>query len=125
VANQSLGRAGGVFNASGSLTVADSILWGNGRLNGESYDELAQVSGDAQPALHYCCIQNWTGALGGAGNFAQDPLFMDAAGPDQIPGTLDDDLRLQAGSGCIDAGDNAALPAEIATDQQGNPRQSR
>jgi uncharacterized repeat protein (TIGR02543 family) len=121
-ANQSLGRAGGVFNASGSMTVANSILWGNGRIGGESYDELAQVSGDSQPALHYCCIQNWTGALGGEGNFGRDPLFVDPAGLDKLPGTSDDDLRLQAGSRCIDAGDNAVLPAEITTDQQGHPR---
>jgi uncharacterized repeat protein (TIGR02543 family) len=122
VANQSLGRAGGVFNASGNMTVANSILWGNARLAGESYDELAQVSGDPKPLLHCCCIQSWTGSLGGAGNFGRDPLFMDAAGPDKLPGTSDDDLRLQAGSRCIDAGDNVALPAEIVTDQQGHPR---
>jgi uncharacterized repeat protein (TIGR02543 family) len=121
-ANQSLGRAGGVFNASGSMTVANSILWGNARLAGESYDELAQVSGDAPPLLHHCCVQNWTGSLGGEGNFGRDPLFLDAAGPDKIPGTSDDDLRLQGGSRCIDAGDIAALPTAITTDRQGNPR---
>jgi uncharacterized repeat protein (TIGR02543 family) len=121
-ANQSLGRAGGVFNASGSMTVANCILWGNGRLGGESYDEPAQVSGDTQPALHYCCVQDWTGALGGEGNFARDPLFVNAAGLDKLPGTPDDDLRPRTGSSCIDAGDNTALPAEITTDQQGNPR---
>jgi len=41
-----------------------------------------------------------------------DPQFMDADGPDDVIGTLDDDLRLQPGSPAINAGDNAALPAD-------------
>ena len=43
------------------------------------------------------------------GNSSADPLFLDADGLDNIPGTEDDDLRLQSGSPAIDAGDNAAL----------------
>ncbi|MFC1738683.1 hypothetical protein ACFL1G_06510 [Planctomycetota bacterium] len=37
---------------------------------------------------------------------------MDADGPDDIPGTEDDNLRLMFGSPCIDAGDNSAVPAD-------------
>jgi hypothetical protein len=47
----------------------------------------------------------------GLGNISKDPRFVDADGLDNIFGTEDDDLRLQAGSPCIDAGDN-----EVDTD---------
>ncbi len=42
------------------------------------------------------------------------PLFVDPFGPDGIPGTEDDDLRLSAGSSCIDAAFNNAVPADVA-----------
>ncbi len=45
----------------------------------------------------------------GPGNIDADPLFVDADGPDNIFGTIDDDLRLQQYSPCIDAGDNGAV----------------
>ena len=53
-----------------------------------------------------------TGALGGVGNVGGDPLFVDPIGPDTLPGTEDDDLRLQSGSPCIDAADNTAVPPD-------------
>ncbi|MEN6337267.1 MAG: choice-of-anchor Q domain-containing protein, partial [Phycisphaerales bacterium] len=121
-ANQGLWRGGGVFNASGSLTIANSIFWDNGRQFKSSYDEWAQVSGDVQPAVAYCCIQGWTGSFGGDGSFGDDPLFVRATGPDAVAGTSDDDLRISNGSPCIDAGNALAVPSEIATDLEGKPR---
>jgi hypothetical protein len=53
------------------------------------------------------------GGWDGEGNIDADPLFVDAA---------IGDLRLQAGSPAIDAGDQALLPAGITTDLDGNPR---
>ena len=41
------------------------------------------------------------------------PGFRDPAGADEVVGTADDDLGLKAGSSCIDAGDNTAVPADI------------
>ena len=56
------------------------------------------------------------GGLPGAGNIDADPQFFDADGPDDILGTLDDDLRLYTTfrhpSPAIDQGDNSALPAD-------------
>jgi hypothetical protein len=121
-ANQGLWRGGGLFNESGAAAVANCILWANGRMNGGMYDDLAQVSGEVKPALDHCCVQGWTGSLGGPGNFGAEPLFVDADGPDDVAGTPDDDLRLQAGTRCIDGGNNGAVPADVTTDQQGNPR---
>jgi predicted outer membrane repeat protein len=63
------------------------------------------------------CTLNW-----GSGNISSDPLFMDADGADNIFGTQDDNLRLLHGSGCLDTGDNSAVPPTLLTDLDGNPR---
>lgn len=49
-------------------------------------------------------------------------MFRDADGQDDIVGTEDDNLRLSAGSPCIDAGDNNEVPSGVTTDLDGNPR---
>ena len=49
----------------------------------------------------------------GDGNIDMGPGFRDPAGADEVVGTADDDLGLKAGSSCIDAGDNTAVPADI------------
>ena len=51
-----------------------------------------------------------------------DPSFVDADGPDDGIGTQDDNIRLLAGSPCIDTADNSAVPAGILTDLDGNDR---
>ena len=59
-----------------------------------------------------CCVQGWSGALGGSGNFGLNPRFRNAAGPDGAVGTEDDDLRVRSSSPVIDRGDNALLPPD-------------
>jgi hypothetical protein len=106
---------GALYDFEGTDTrLENSIVWGN---------VPAELSGIAVRA-EYCCIQ---GGYPGPGNIAADPLFERAPspGPDGAWGTDDDacgDLRLRAGSPCIDAGDNFAVPAGITTDLWGNPR---
>lgn len=96
-----------------SPTLTNCILWG---------DTPDEISEDEESALviTYSDVQGgWTGE----GNIDEAPLFMDADG------------RLSAGSSCIDAGDNSALPADTADldsdgdttepiplDLDGNPR---
>jgi hypothetical protein len=121
-ANQGMWRGGGVFNARGSLSVANCILWGNGRQFRSTYDEWAQASSDSELMIDCCCVQGWTGSMGGQSCLGGDPLFVNAAGADGTVGTLDDDLRLRDGSPCIDAGDAAAVPAGVSMDLQGRPR---
>lgn len=68
-----------------STTVVSSILWSGG-------DEIT-TAGGATVMVTYSAV---TGSWPGTGNIADDPLL--------------DDLRLQAGSPCINAGDPAAEP---------------
>jgi len=95
---------GGAVLDDGSLILTNCILWGNGG---------TQMSGNGAPsaAVTYSCVQGtvWPGT----GNISTNPLFVDATAGD---------LRLQAGSPCIDAGDNAAVPIGILTDLDGHPR---
>jgi len=44
----------------------------------------------------------------------QVPAFVDPLGPDGIPGTLDDDLRISACAPGVDLGDDASLPPDTA-----------
>jgi predicted outer membrane repeat protein len=111
------GLGGGVEGVFGSFT--NCIFWDN--LDSEGDGESAQIRG-GNPIVNFSCVDGLTGDLGGAGNIGGDPLFADADGPDDQPGTPDDDLRLLAGSPCIDAGDNTAVPEGIDSDLLGQPR---
>jgi predicted outer membrane repeat protein len=73
------------------------------------------VDGDAMPVVRYCLVE---GGYDGVGNIDADPLFVrsPSVGPDGLWGTGDDDygnLRLQAGSPAIDAGDNEAVALDL------------
>ncbi|MEP0841536.1 MAG: hypothetical protein HRF43_02350 [Phycisphaerae bacterium] len=106
----------GVISLVGGIgAIENSIVWGN---TGTGSGTVTQVSAYFPPT--YSCIQNWTG--GGVGNITNDPRFVDPDGADDIPGNADDDFRLQAGSSCIDAGRNLALPPGFLTDLAGWPR---
>jgi len=114
-------RAGGMLNwHTSSPVVTNCVFWGNSTFDGTT-DEAAQLNYGA-PVVNYCCVQGWTGALGGTGNFGDDPLFVESLGADNIPGTKDDNPRLLAGSPSLDAGDNLAVPPSLLTDLDGNPR---
>jgi putative hemolysin len=87
--------------------LTNCILWDNG-----GSDESSQIRGQTS-TVNYCCIQGWTGDLGGIGNMSADPCFTD-------PYSGDLHVKSQAGrwdpksqtcvkddvtSPCIDTGD--------------------
>jgi hypothetical protein len=94
------------------FSVTNCIVWGN---------EPPQVCFDLDIiTVNYSNIEG--GWHEGEGNLNADPLFADPLGPDGLPGTDDDDLRLRAGSPCIDAGDNTAVPPDLLDlDEDGDP----
>jgi hypothetical protein len=101
--NTASASGGGMNTALGDPVVINCIFWGNSDNGG--MDESAQIhiiSGTT--TVNYSDVQGgWSGA--GSNNINADPLFVDADGADNTVGTVDDDLRLSAGSPCIDAAD--------------------
>jgi len=98
-------NSSGIDNTgSGTLTLGHNCVYGN-------------------TAYNYSGISDPTGT---DGNISTDPLFVrnPGPGPDGLWGTGDDDfgdLQLLSGSPCIDAGNNAEVPADAADlDGDGN-----
>jgi hypothetical protein len=101
----------GIICDNSQVTVVNTILWNN------SPFEIYLAGGSID--VSYSDVRNgWLGI----GNIDADPLFVDADGLDDIPGTGDDDLHLLPGSPCINAGDNSAITQSVTTDLDGNPR---
>ncbi len=93
---------GNAISAGAATTAVNCIVWGN---LGQA---IADISGGATVTF-----SDVEGGYPGAGNLDLDPLFVNAAAGD---------YRLGAGSPCIDAGNNTAVPAAITEDLDGNPR---
>jgi hypothetical protein len=102
-ANAAGRHGGGLLHAGGSATIANSILWN------DAGGEIHEMFGDV--VLSYCdVLGGWDGS--GEGNIDAEPMFFDS-------GT--GDYRLAAGSPCIDAADNAAVPPdEFDLDEDGD-----
>ena len=97
---------GGMFNGLYSSPImTNCIFWGNIAPNGP---QIYNYDSSSNPNITYSDIQ---GRYSGTGNIAAGPLFKALS-----------NLRLQAGSPCIDAGNNSAVPTGITTDLAGNPR---
>lgn len=99
----------------GFTTVANSIFWGNSTI-------ASQIAGPT--TVSYSGVQ---GGFGGTGNSDADPRFLRSPAPglDGIWGSTDDDygdLRLSAGSPCIDSGDGSVVPSMSSSDLEGEPR---
>ncbi len=84
------------------------IVWGNVAPAGTTEQQQIYEPDDLANA-QYSCIQGLT-ALPGFHNHGLDPLFVNALGADGIAGTADDDVRLGAGSPCVDSSRNGVLP---------------
>jgi hypothetical protein len=122
LANEAAYRGAGLFASSSTLIVDGCILFDNRDRGG--FDESAQVDGtnDSIKTVDYSCVQGLTGSLGGTGNIASIPEFVDAAGLDGLIGTQDDDLRLAPNSPCIDSGPPNVAWAPGEADLAGHPR---
>jgi predicted outer membrane repeat protein len=99
-------RGGAIYNADDSRpTLRNSILWSDMAATSPEIFE-----GDTSTTnIRFSIVQ---GGWAGQGNSVADPHFADADGPDNLSGTLDDDLRLEPTSPAIDAGDSGTVPAD-------------
>ncbi len=98
------GNTIGFMSDPSELLMANCILWSD-----DDDGEILNDNGSAL-AITYTDVR---GGWPGTGNIDDDPMFADSE---------DGDVRLRAGSPCIDGGDNAAVPNGIRRDADGNPR---
>jgi hypothetical protein len=124
IAGNTASLGGGIYVVSGgSLTMANSVFWGNSDSAGTGTSGQIDSDGSATIAVNHTCVQdddpNDVNIYPGTGNIDDDPLFSrapDDGGDGWGVGDNDDygDLHLQCGSRCIDTGDDGALPDDVA-----------
>ena len=128
VSNFSNTNGGGISMVEGSLYAFNSIFWNNYGANGT--DEEAQASSYGEPLHNFAynsCVQgssgeSWNNQYGTWSVLNTEPRFVDLLGPDNIPGTGDEDYHLIATSPCIDAGTNFPYENETESDYDLNTR---
>jgi hypothetical protein len=103
IAGNSATSGGGVYCSASSPTLSNCIVWGNTAPEIYLNPEYPGI-----PTVTYCDVQ---GGWPGAGNIDVSPGFVSPQ-----------DFHLTAGSSCIDAGNNAAVPGGILTDLEGRLR---
>lgn len=130
--NHAGSSGGAIFFMHGLLSIENSVFWDNDSPNGPSISYFKQDSSQipCNVSVSYSDFQNGSASIfdrgGGCttswldGNIDIDPLLVDPDGADNIPGTIDDNLRLIQNSPCIDAGDNSSVTTIV--DIAGDPR---
>ena len=82
----------------------NTVMWGNTASQG---NEIFVNQGSASANYSIFDSSQSIGSISGSNNISNDPLFADADGADNVYGTADDDLTLQANSPAVDAGSTA------------------
>jgi hypothetical protein len=125
-------EGGAIFNE-GSVTVQNTILWGNSADDGGGEIHNDGDDGPADATLDHVIVEGGVGSVGGGGlkienvnggsvansdgNLDQDPLFAALADPDGQDNTLataDDGLNVSPASPAVDNGDATLLPNDEA-----------
>lgn len=101
---------GGIYCHKSTSIITNCILWDNSSRYGKL--EPSQLYA-VESKIDHSCIQSITTELALMGNIGIDPDFLNPKGYD---------FHLKAGSPCIDAGINDALPPDIDTDVDGTLR---
>lgn len=107
--NTAGGYGGGIaIQLSSEVYVYNSIAWYNTDNVYPTGDPREQISLGGNATVQYTCIQGWNAThFPGPGNLGADPQFVDADGPNNHFGGLDDNCRLLPTSPLIDRGNNA------------------
>ncbi|MCB9853527.1 MAG: hypothetical protein H6819_10560 [Phycisphaerales bacterium] len=109
--NHTDGNGGGIIAIASTITIRNSILWGNtdnGGANGDAGAQIYDESSDGPNTItmEYSCVQDGNPGDGsvyvGAGNIDVDPQFVGV-----------DDVHLSMTSPCLDAGDNTGVAPDV------------
>lgn len=119
-------NGGGFYNGSfisiftGRPRFDNCIMWDNTSLSGEPTTLQIESEPGAINTVNFSNIQGLPEDLGGVGNIETNPKFINADGLDDIPHTVDDNLRIKINSPCVESGVNDVVTED--TDIDGNPR---
>jgi len=104
---------GGIQNHANAIPeIRNCVMWNNTDNTGNT--ESAQIQSDRYlPNVNYCCIEGWTGSLGGIDNIGDVPQFFDSN---------NGDFYLLPNSPCIDSGDPNYIAEPNETDLDGQLR---
>ncbi|MBX3000132.1 MAG: hypothetical protein KF893_16540 [Caldilineaceae bacterium] len=129
--NRAQSDGGAIYNEYNSdATIQNSILWNNQDSSGAGTANSSLVNVTSTPVIRYSLVQGcnpggaWTSSCGtdDGNNLADvDPLLVTPVNPASAPTTAGN-LRLQAASPAVNAGDNALIPSGVTTDLAGNAR---
>jgi hypothetical protein len=124
VGNAATVNGGAIYDGFGGYAVVSNcVFWGNTAPSGSAiFNDPEYGSNSGSSHVTYSDVQGGCTVASDCttdetGNIDADPLF---ANDDADAGVID--LHLQPGSPCIDTGLSSALPAELTTDLDGNPR---
>jgi predicted outer membrane repeat protein len=141
-ANRTNSYGGGIYNNNSDLALTNCTFAANSARNGSgiAFNSMGQI-GQSIAGLINCILWDlgeeiWIndqsnldisysdirGGWSGTGNIDADPLFADPNGPDDMPGTDDDNLRIAPSSPCVDGGDPNYAPEPGKKDLDGNQR---
>ncbi len=119
---------GGVLTFNTDPVIENCVFWGNMSTFGtDEEQQIGYYTGHQYPGAQVSHSSIDTGGAelywyAGNGNINADPLLFDANGADDVIGTEDDDVHLQAASPCVDTGHNPGVPSGLTTDLDGNRR---
>jgi hypothetical protein len=101
----------GSYGPGSEVSMVNCVVWDGG-------DEVWKNEDSTVTITYSDVCEGWPGE----GNIDGNPLFADPNGPDGDPNTWEDnDYRVLAGSPCIDAADNEAVPPdELDLDEDGD-----
>ena len=104
---------GAIIHDAGTLTLNNNIFWGN-TIAGNDVGVITEIDGAGTRVISNTILQDGSGPT----IYSFDPGFVNDDGPDDVPGTLDDNLRIGACSPAVDTG--ATTP--VLVDRDGNIR---
>ena len=114
--NSAIQTGGGVYAFRGTASVVNSVLYSNTAALGTLLDKQFAASAQGVRNARYSCIEGSTaqGAPSlGPMNFGSAPGFTDPLGPDNVPGTGDEDFTPADGSPLLDAGEDDSIPPDL------------